>query len=101
MNNLDFYDLIIKNWSLYSVALVACLLIYYFTYRNVFLSLLDPLNLNILFSCLAASVVVFLFFTGDINGYYFSSYCLTQLAFTVGFFVFRPIKINNNKNRAK
>lgn len=70
-----------------------CLTIYYFTYRNVFLSLLDPLNFNLFFSFLASTVVFFLFFINEINWYYFSSYCLTQVSFTVGFFCFKPINI--------
>ena len=98
MNNLEFYESILNNWEIFISSLFICLLIFYLTYKRVFLSLLDPLNFSLLNSVLGATVVFFLFFIGEINSYYFSSYCLTQFAFTVGFFVFKPININEIKH---
>lgn len=94
MGHIEFYAFFIKYWDIYIYSFVLCFFIYYLTYKKVLISLLDPLNLSIFFSFLAASVVFFLFFIGEINTYYFLSYCLTQIAFTFGFFVFKPIKIN-------
>lgn len=97
MGDIEFYGLIVKYWDVYLYSFAICFFIYYKTYKRVFLSLLDPLNFNILYSFLGASVVFFLFFVGEINTYYFSSYCLTQTAFLIGFFIFRPIKIDERK----
>lgn len=94
MGHLEFYYFLLKYWYIYVYSFIICFIIYYLTYKKVFISLLDPLNLNVFFSFLAASVVFFLYFIGEINNYYFSSYCFTQIAFTLGFFVFKPIKKN-------
>lgn len=99
MSNLEFYEFILNNWQIFICSLLICLLIYYLTYKRVFLSLLDPLNFSLLNSVLGATVVFFLFFIGQINSYYFLSYCFTQIAFTLGFFVFKPININEIKHR--
>jgi hypothetical protein len=93
MGNLEFYAFVVQFWGTYLCSLIFCLVTYYFIYRRVFLSLLDPLNFNIFFSCLGSSVVIFLFLIGEINLYYFSSFCFTQILFTLGFFVFKPIKL--------
>jgi oligosaccharide repeat unit polymerase len=90
MGDIQFYTLFIEHWNLYIYSFILCFIIYYFTFRNCYISLLDIFNFNLLYSFLGASVVFFLYFTGQIRSYYFFSYCFTQIAFTIGFFIFKP-----------
>jgi hypothetical protein len=95
MNNYDFLGLVLKHLPLYLVALGLCLAVYYVIYRRLFISILDPLFLSTLFSLFGSSVVLFLYFTDSISNFYFSSFILTQAAFILGLFWFKPYTADN------
>lgn len=64
-------------------------------------SVFDPFVYGVVTSSLAYSVVFFLYHMGLISDYYFFSFVLTQTAFFIGFFVFKPINIKKNKETSK
>ncbi|MRG46920.1 hypothetical protein GFS24_17495 [Chitinophaga sp. SYP-B3965] len=84
MNNYDFLDLLIDNISAYFAIFIFLGIFYYFLFRKVVHTVIDPLFWSILFSLFGFADVVLMFFTGAIKPYYFLSYLLTQGAFTVG-----------------
>jgi hypothetical protein len=61
-------------------------------YRHYFLSIFDPLFFAIVASGLANSIVFYLFYHQEIKAHYFYSFVFTEIAFILGFFLFKPIK---------
>lgn len=88
MNTADFFELLINNNLLYFSCFVGVCLFYYFLFRKVCFSMLDPIFISLVGSAFGASVVVFLFATSAISSFYFANYLATQFAFLAGFVFF-------------
>ncbi|OCB70565.1 O-antigen polymerase [Flavobacterium piscis] len=88
MNTADFFELLINNNLLYFSCFVCVCLFYYFLFRKVCFSMLDPIFISLVGSAFGASVVMFLFATSKISSFYFINYLGTQFAFLAGFVFF-------------
>ncbi|TSJ36397.1 oligosaccharide repeat unit polymerase [Mucilaginibacter corticis] len=91
---MDWYAfglLLYEHLPLYLLILAGALLLYYFIFKTTYLSLLDPLIFNLLYSVFGFSVVIFLYATQSMDIKYLYSYLLTQLAFFGGLFCFAPL----------
>ena len=83
MTNWDFLSLLTSNIQSFICSFVFSFCIYYYCFRNVIHSILDPLFWSLLGSCFGFSVVSFLFLLDQISIYYYSSYLLTQFSFII------------------
>ena len=83
MTNWDFLSLLTSNIQSFICSFVSSFCIYYYCFRNVIHSILDPLFWSLLGSCFGFSVVSFLFLLDQISIYYYSSYLLTQFSFII------------------
>ena len=92
MSYFDFFISVNEKLTIFIIILVSVLSMYYFIFRKTVISVLDPLFLVILSSCLGSVVVLFLYITERIENIYFYSYLLTQSALYTGFFLFRRTK---------
>ena len=91
---MDWYAfglLVYLNRTLYVGILVIAFILYFFIFRKTYLSFLDPLIFNLLYSVFGFSVVIFLYATENIAARYLYSYLLTQAAFFLGLFAFKPL----------
>lgn len=88
MNTADFFELLINNNLLYFTCFFGVCFFYYFLFRKVCFSMLDPIFISLVGSAFGASVVVFLFATSKISSFYFVNYLGTQFAFLAGFVFF-------------
>jgi len=61
-------------------------------FRKYIYSIIDPLFFHIVTSYSGFTIIFFLYFLGFIEDYYFYSFLLTQIALTIGFFSFKPVK---------
>lgn len=84
----EFLLLVVENLSLYLICLFTALVLYFYVFRKVVISIFDPLTIQLIGSMFGFSVVFFLFFTSEIDSVYFSHYLFTQVAFYFGFFIF-------------
>lgn len=92
---MDWYSfglLLYDNIPLYLVILTCSLLFYFLIFRKTYISFLDPLIFNLLYSVFGFSVVIFLYATQSIHARYLWSYLLTQAAFLTGLFWFKPLQ---------
>lgn len=92
MDWVAFGLLLNDHTALYAAILLGSLAVYYFIFRRIYLSILDPIIFTIVFSAFGFSVIWFLYFTGNIADRYLISYLLTQAAFIAGLFTFRSLK---------
>lgn len=88
MGNAEFLVLMAENVWLFGVCVFTALIIYFMIFRKLWVSILDPIVLAWLGSCMGFAVVLFLYFTDSILGVYLWSYLITQAAFIIGFFFF-------------
>lgn len=105
MSYYEFSLLLYDDLGRYIWILVGTLLLYYFLFRKIVYSVLDPFFLCLLFSASGFSVVIFLYFNANISSFYFAQYLMTQALFYGGFFLFAsktsyrllPISTNNQE----
>lgn len=81
----EFFLYVYSDWGRMLLSIIISLIIYILLYRKYFRSLLDPLTLMLLGSCMGCSVVIFLYIKSLILSVYFYSYISTQLFFYLGF----------------
>ena len=79
------------------LSLVFC--VYFFAFKRQVYSLFDPLVLFLFFSAFGATDVIFMYRRKLISDYYFSSYILTQIAFSIGLIIIKPINLQALKNK--
>ncbi|GAA4327284.1 hypothetical protein GCM10023149_30610 [Mucilaginibacter gynuensis] len=95
---MDWYTfglLLYDNLYLYLGILAVSLFLYFILFKKNYISFLDPLIFNLIYSVFGFSVVVFLYATQSIELKYFISYLLTQAAFFIGLFFFKPLTRNS------
>lgn len=85
MSIAEFFVYVYSDWGLCAFSILIALIIYSLLYKKFFRSLLDPLSLMLLGSCMGFGVVLFLFFKELILPIYFYSYLSTQALFYFGF----------------
>lgn len=90
MNTLDFFEILVDHIDLYIIILCLSMMSYYYLFRNICRSILDPLFIALLGSMFGTSVVVLLFMTNQIKSVYFISYFLTQFFFIIGLLLVKP-----------
>jgi len=95
MDWFTFGLLLYENLPLYLCILTGSLILYIAIFRKSYISFLDPFIFNLTYSVFGFSVVIFLYATKSMDVKYFYSYLLTQTAFFVGVFTFKPL----NKNK--
>jgi len=66
-----------------------------FLYKRYIYSIFDPLFYNIITSYAGYSIVFFLFFAGYVDNFYLKSFLVTEIAFTFGFFLIKPLNVFN------
>ena len=88
MSYYEFGLLLYDDIDKYLYILVGTLLVYYFFFRKIVYSLLDPFFMRLFFSAAGFSAVCFLYFSENISSFYFGQYLMTQILFYVGFFLF-------------
>lgn len=98
MDSYQYFLLIFDNLFLFSVATILTFITYYFIFRKYFISILDPFIYVSFFSAMAITVPLFLFFTNHISIKLFVSFLITQMAFFLGFLVFRPLNVHKSIN---
>ncbi len=86
MNNYEFYDLLFENINLYFLLTFFVFLTYFFIFKRVVTTIIDPLLLPLIYSAIGTTTVLLLFLNNTITNICFTSYCFTQLAFFAGFF---------------
>lgn len=87
----EFWEYYLNNLNIgifYGIILV---LINFWIFRKYIYSIFDPFTFTLIMSSIAYSVVFFLYHLNLISNYYFFSFIITQTAFFIGFFVFKPI----------
>ncbi len=99
MNNYDFYFLFYKNQLLFWLSLAICLCLFYFVYRRYIVNFLDPLLFSYIITSFGATDVLLMYLTHSIKTYYLVNYLLTQSAFFLGLWLFKPF--NSIKNEYK
>lgn len=91
MGWLEFGELLNDNIKLYIILFVCTTILYFFIFRKVYISFIDPLIFNTLYSAFGFSVVWFLYYTSNIDIKYLISYLLTQIAFWTGLFSIKSL----------
>lgn len=91
MSWLEFGILLNNNIILYLIITLISIVLYFFIYKNIYLSILDPVIFNTLYSVFGFTIVWFLYLTLNIDLKYLISYLITQLAFWFGLFFFRSL----------
>lgn len=86
MNNYEFYEVLLNNISLYIFLMLFFIAGYIFIYRKIITNLINPIFLPVVYSAIGTATVFTLFFSGNMNSYLFSNFCLTQLAYLIGVF---------------
>jgi hypothetical protein len=92
MDWIAFGLLLNDNILLYVAILLVSVVLYYFIFRRMYLSILDPIMFSLIFSVFGFSVVWFLYFTNSLANKYLISYLLTQFAFIFGLFSFKNLR---------
>jgi hypothetical protein len=92
VNNYDFYKVLLNHEVLFGFLTAASLVLHYFVFRRVVITVFDPYFLHVLFSAFSMPSVYLLYFTGHIPDYLAASYTLTQLAFWMGIYAFPQLK---------
>jgi len=96
-----FFNLIYHS-ELFLGILGVSFLLYVLIFRHYVFSLFDPMAFDLIYSCIGFAEVVFLFWIGEIENYYFLSYLSTQMAFFAGILMFgRFHKIKNQIPRTR
>jgi hypothetical protein len=91
MNREEFLALYDLNFYTNSFLVLIVLALYLHLFRKSFSSLIDPLFLGVLAQAFSAAVVFILYFSKNIDSYFFYSFISTEIAFLVGCFaLFRP-----------
>ncbi len=91
MNREQFLALYDLNFYTNSFLVLIVLAFYLLIFRKSFSSLIDPLFLGVLAQAFSAAVVFILYFSRNIDAYYFYSFISTEIAFLIGCFaLFRP-----------
>lgn len=85
MSIAEFFIYVYNDWGLCAFSILLALVIYFFLYKRFYRSILDPLSIMILGSCMGFGVVIFLFLNNLILPIYFYSYLSTQILFYFGF----------------
>ena len=85
MSIAEFFVYVYSNWGSCALSILIALIVYFFLYKRFFKSLLDPLSLMLLGSCMGFGVVIFLYINDLILPVYFYSYLSTQALFYLGF----------------
>ncbi len=93
MDWFSFGLLLNDNIVLYGIILFITIILYFFLFKKLYISILDPLIFSTVFSCFGFSVVLFLYFTQSILLKYLVSYLFTQVAFWIGLFSFKSLTI--------
>ena len=88
----EFILLFSNHILLYFSILISIIALYVIVFKHVYISYLDPLIFSLIFSAFGCSVVIFLYYTKSIDTKYFLNYLFTQIAFFIGFFVFKSIR---------
>lgn len=96
MTNWDFILILSEYWKLYIPIIIITGFVYWIILRKKINNVCDPLFMTSLGSFLGASVVIFLYTTGNIKLYYFSNYLITQIAFISPLILYRK---NYSKNQ--
>jgi oligosaccharide repeat unit polymerase len=91
MDWVAFGLLLNDNIFTYVITFVVSVIVYYFLFRKMYISVLDPIIFSVIFSCFGFSVVWFLYFTDSIETKYLLSYLFTQIAFWLGLFTFKSL----------
>lgn len=86
MGRFEFAELLYENLILYFIILIVLGFIYYKVFKRLYLFLVDPFIITQIFSLFASTVVVFLYAIGEIEGYYFLQFVVTQIAFWIGLY---------------
>jgi hypothetical protein len=92
MNNYEFYRILIDHQELYITLLLASIILHYLIFRKILITLFDPYILPVVFSVFSVTTVIFLYITGNIANYPFTSFVFSQIAFWAGLLSFSPLK---------
>lgn len=95
MNWVDFGILLNNNLGLYLLSLLIAFIVYFIVFRETYISFLDPLVFSLFTSMFGFALVVFLSLTNSIDNKYLINYLLTQFAYWIGFFLFKPLRIKS------
>lgn len=100
MDSFNYFLIVYQNLSLFLLANLLVLIIYYLIFNRYYISILDPFTYATFFSAMAAVVPFFLLFVGQIPIRLFLSFLITQFAFFLGFLLIKPISTHkkNKKN---
>jgi len=88
----EFYALLIENPISFIIILILTTFFYCILFRRYLFSFFDPFTLSIIYSVFATSVVSFMSFYGVINKFHIAHFYMSQFAFFIGFFIFKPFK---------
>lgn len=95
MTKPEFVYLFLDNIYLALVILILYFTIGFFLYRKQIYSIYDPGLLFLILAISAHSVIIFLYILNKLNFITVIYFFLTQIAFTIGWFLFKPIKFKN------
>lgn len=95
MNNYEFYAIALSHIELFFFLLVISIVLHILIFRPIIYSIIDPFLLPAISNVFCFVVVYLLFFTNNTSSLIFISYNLTQLAFFLGLYTFRKIKLKN------
>lgn len=89
MDNYEFETLVESNFPLYLGCLLLVSIVYYFLYRKIVFTILDPFFIYIVSTVFAIADVLIMAFTKAIKPYYISSFLFSQSAFLLGFYTLK------------
>lgn len=98
MSTTDFLVLINDNIDIYLLTFIFTIILYYVIFRKCVFTIIDPFLITLLYSSFATSVVLFLFCCKQIDLYMLSSFVFSQVALWLGYFVYKPMKLNDFSN---
>lgn len=87
-----------ENLNLYLTILFFVSLIYILILRKHMYSILDPIVFMILSCVFSTADVMFMYFKGMVNSYYFVHYCITESLMILGIIIFSKINLKNNRD---
>jgi hypothetical protein len=87
MNNYEFLEILYNDFNDYFKWLGICIVFYTVIFRRVITSILDPLLISLIHSCLACAIPLFLFSQGYIKPEYLLQFLGTQIFYFIGFFI--------------
>lgn len=93
MNYETFLLLFDLNKGLFITIWLLTVLLYLIIYKRYIYSIIDPFLFHLILSASGYSIVVSLWYLNYINEYYFYNFLLNQMFFTIGFYFYKPVKM--------